>query len=514
MSTDAAIDAEEPHGPTLMRRTAVWGVIVGVGGSIWLVDSAFDARPAGIEPWGWRLLAIFVPTILALMLRPIPGGAAVLAALVLAVACDALPEEFNERGERIPPMAHALRGYMDSTVWLVLAAYMISRGLIKTGLARRIALGFIRLLGGSSLGLSYAILASDTVLAAMIPSNAARVGGVLLPIVRNLAEFYRSHPGRTAGLLGSFLMLALYQGDVIACALFYTGQASNPLAAKIAFDITGGEVQLGYLNWFLYALLPAAVCLLLVPWIVFRLHRPEITHTPEAPRLAAVELRRMGRPSGSEMIVALVFVGVCGLWVHAGIEKEWWARFGRSADQTALIALGGVTVLLLSGVLTWRDLIAERGAWDVFIWYGGLVQLGTLLHRANVTTVFAHWVAANVQGWHVALLFLAVLLIYFYAHYAFASITAHILSMYPAFVGVLLSPDIDMPPWLAACVFAYASNFCAGLTHYGTTPAPIVFSVGYVTHGEWWRIGLILSVVNLSVWLTVGMGWWKLWGLW
>src|SRR5205807_39486 len=214
----------------------------------------------------------------------------VLMAITLLLVFDALPPA--PASANTPEKAwkysfdQALAGYADASVWLVLAAYFLSRALIKTGLARRIALTFVRLLGRNTLGLSYAVVGTDVVLAGMIPSNAARVGGVVLPITRSLAELYRSHPGRTAGLLGTFLMLTLYQADVVACALFLTGQASNPLAASQAETLTGGAVQLSYGRWALYALLPALASLLLVPWLVYRLSRPAVTRTPEAVEMA------------------------------------------------------------------------------------------------------------------------------------------------------------------------------------------------------------------------------------
>lgn len=474
---------------------------MGIG--IWCLDVLLDWRPRQVPEWGWRLLAIFVPTILALMLRPIPGGAAVLLGLLAAFFCRALPT--SDDGAK-KAMETALSGYRDPTVWLVLAAYFISRALIKTGLARRIALFFIRLLGHNTLGLSYALVASDTVLAGMIPSNAARVGGVILPITRSLAELYKSHPGASAGLLGTFLMLALYQGDVVACAMFITGQASNVLAAERAREVTAGVVDLHYGNWLAFAIVPALTSLVLVPLLIYRWQRPGITHTPEAAAMARDELGRMGRPKFGELVVLVVFVGVCLAWILTGLLLE------DGSDYTAAIALSGVAILLLSGVLTWHDCISERGAWDVFIWYGGLVQLGRLLDQANLTTVFASAVAGALQDLPLVLLFVCTLLVYFYAHYGFASITTHVLAMYPAFVGVLL--EMGAPPWLTAACFAYFSNLCAGLTHYGTTPAPIVFGAGYVSHGTWWKVGLLMSFVNIAVWLSIGMAWWKVLGLW
>lgn len=490
----------KPHDAPALPPWLAWLILITLGFAIWFVDVGLHSRPAGIEPWGWRLFAIFVPTILGLMLRPLPGGAVVLLGITLIVLFEAVPIPEGTKDDKRAKIVFtkALAGYADSSVWMVLAAYFMARALIKTGLARRIALTFVRLLGGNTLGLSYALVATDTVLAGMVPSNAARVGGVVLPITKTLAELYKSFPGASAGFLGTFLMLVLYQCDVVACALFLTGQASNPLAADQARTLTGGVVDLTYARWTLYASAPALVSLLVIPYLIYRLSRPQITHTPEATAMAKEELAKLGAPSRSEAIMIAVFIGVVAGWVLHG--------------NTTLIALLGAGVLFLTGVLTWDDAVSEKGAWDVFVWYGGLVQMGYLLNEAEVVKVAATSLAGGLIGFSLPVLFVLMLLIYFYAHYGFASITAHILSMYPAFVGVLLA--LGAPPWLVTSAFAYFGNLSAGLTHYGTTPAPIVFGTGYVPFKTWWRIGLLMSLVNIAIWLGVGLPWWKLWGLW
>ena len=70
-----------------------------------------------------------------------------------------------------------------------------------------------------------------------------------------------------------------------------------------------------------------------------------------------------------------------------------------------------------------------------------------------------------------------------------------------------------LPP-LAVYSLLCLANLPAGLTHYGTTPAPILFGLGYVSLRDWWRVGFIVSLANMALWLTVGFGWWKLIGLW
>jgi DASS family divalent anion:Na+ symporter len=102
--------------------------------------------------------------------------------------------------------------------------------------------------------------------------------------------------------------------------------------------------------------------------------------------------------------------------------------------------------------------------------------------------------------------------IYFYAHYGFASITAHITAMFVPFVAVLIAAGA--PPMLAAVMLAYYANLSASLTNYGTTTAPIYFGAGYVTQKEWWKLGLIVSVATILIWSTAGLAWWKVLGWW
>ncbi len=445
-------------------------------------------RPADISIQGWRMTAIFLCTVLALMLRPIAGGAAVLIGVVSMV----LAGVFN--------ISQALSAYGGSTAWLVLVAFLIARPLINSGLARRIALLFVRAIGHTSLGLGYSLVASDMVLAGIIPSNAARVGGVILPIGRSLSEIYRSFPGSTAGLLGTFLMVTIYQGDVVACAMFFTGQASNPIGARLAGQTA--NISINYASWLAASCVPAIAALIAVPWVLYRLSPPEIRHTPKAAEMARRELAAMGPLGRNEKIVLAVFILVCGLWATAS-----WHRI-----ETATAALLGVGILLCTGTLTWGEAMREHQAWDIFIWYGGLIRMGEALHEFGITSYFARRVSAQLAGWEWPILVVVVLLIYFYVHYAFASITTHFLSMYAPFLAVMIAAGAPAP--LMAYALAFATNLSASLTHYGTTPAPIVFAAGYVSHGRWWRLGLLISIVNLLVWAGVGLAWWKIIGLW
>jgi DASS family divalent anion:Na+ symporter len=460
-----------------------------VGLSVWVVAAASAGTPE-IEP-RYRLLAVFLSTIVGLMLAPISGGAVVLLGVLATALTEALPFKV------------ALSGYAHDGVWLVLAAFLMSRAFIKTGLARRVALSFVWLLGRTTLGLSYALVATDVLLAGLIPSNGARVGGIMLPIARSLASLYNSEPGPSAGRLGLFLMLVLYQADVMACALFITGQTGNLFAGELATKELaqhGHTIAVTYLNWLYHASVPACVCLLLIPWVIYRWWTPEVRATPDARAFAERELTTLGQMSRDETLLTGLFAVVVMTW--AGLPRI----------PPGLTALAGVGVLLVTNILTWDDVTGEKAAWDVFVWYGGLVMLGEQLSHTGLTKDFAGGVAGSLGGLSWFPLFLLLVLVYFFAHYGFAGITTHLLSMYPAFVGVLIVAGA--PPLLAAWSLAFIANFSAGLTHYGTTHAPLVFGTGYVPVGVWWRVGLGIAGLNLLVWLTLGLAWWRVTGLW
>lgn len=478
-------DAAGPDDARSLGRALVikWAVVVAVALGI-----ALTPPPVGVTAQSWRLLAIFAATIVGSIVRPLPGGAVVL----LGVTALALTGTLSP--------ADALRGYADPIVWLVLAAFFISRGMVKTNLGRRIALLFVRAIGQSSLGLAYALALTDMTLASIIPSNGARSGGIIFPIAKSIAETYDSRPGPTARRLGAFLMPLLYQTDVIVCAMFLTGQASNVLIASFAQKTTG--IELSYASWLVAGLVPGLVSLAVVPLLLYRVNPPEIKRTPAAAQFAADELRRMGPMSLHERLMLLVFAVVAGLWMTTG-----W-----HGVNYAVVALVGICVLLLSGVLDWEDVISERGAWDVFIWYGGLVRMAEALGETGLTKRFAESAAAFTAGWVWWAALAGLLLVYFYAHYGFASITAHATAMYTPFLVVIIAAGA--PPALALLSLAYFSNLNASLTHYGTTPAPIWFGAGYVKQRTWWMLGLLVSVPNILIWTILGFAWWKLLGWW
>lgn len=460
-------------------------IAVVFGAVIW-----FCPVPEGLKPQAWHLFAIFAATILGFILQPLPIGAVALMGVTAAAATGVLP------------VGTAISGYGNSTIWLIICAFLLARGFIKSGLGRRIAFLIIKAIGKSSLTLGYAITLSDFVISPATPSSTARAGGIIFPIIKSLASALGSEPGPTARKFGAYIMQIEYQANAITCAMFMTAMAGNPLSVELAAKAVG--VQVTWSSWALAAIVPGMISLIVMPYLLYKLYPPEIKEMPHAKVMAVEELEKMGPMTAMEKAVAVVFVGALALWATSEITHM-------SATVVGLLA---VCVLILTKVLTWQDVLQEKGAWDTMFWMGSLIALAGALAKSGfikyVSDGAGAMIAAAGLSWFMA--FIILILIYVYSHYAFASVSAHIGAMYAAFLSVAVVAGT--PPLLAAIAFAALSNIMIPLTHYGGGAAPILFGTGYVTQGEWWKLGFIITTVNMIIWLGIGSAWWKAIGLW
>ncbi len=456
------------------------GLAVLVGLILW-----FLPEPQGVSRQGWHLFAIFVSTILGIILKPFPMGVIVIGSLTVATLTQTLS------------FAEAFSGFSNEIVWLVVFAFFVARGFIATGLGNRMAYKVMSILGKNSIGLGYGLVATDLILSPTIPSVTARSGGIVFPIVKALAEVFtgKSHDPK----MGGFLAMTAFQGSAITSALFLTSMAGNPLIAELARN---QGIEITWASWAVAAIVPGIVSLIAIPYLIYKIFPPVIRQTPHAKEMAVERLKNMGPMKIKEWIMLGTFILMLILWI-AGPGMGLKATIG---------AMIGVSVLLFTGILRWKDLLEEQGAWDTFIWFASLVTLGTFLNKFGMTTWFSDQVVGNVQGLPWVFGFILVALIYFYSHYFFASNVAHIGAMYAPLLIVAIA--LGTPPELAALILAFFSNLFGGLTHYGSGPAPIFFGTGYVTVGEWWKVGLIVSAANIAIWMILGGLWWKLLGLW
>ncbi len=465
----------------LDKKKTNLAICVALGLGIWV-----SPVPEGLDPKAWKLFALFIYTVAGLILNPIERGTLTLTSLVFVVMTG------------IASFKEAFQGFSDPTVWLITIAFFFARGFVKTGLGMRIAYKILSRVGKSTLGMAYGLVFTDWLLGSAIPSVTARAGAIIFPLATSISKALGSHPNEGSRKIGAYLIKTLFQCGAVTSAMFLTAMAGNPmvqgLAEKCGVNMTWG-------SWALAALLPGFCSLAVIPWLLLKIYPPEILECKESVSIAKTKLKEMGPLSRGEWIMIFSFAIMIFLWATA-------AWIGVSAAVTALI---GLSILLLTEVLTWEDVLSEKGAFDTLFWFSSLIALATLLAKFGFMDWFSLHIGGKLAGHHPVVSFLIISGLYYYSHYLFASNIAHITAMYAPFL--LLAIGAGVPPALAAFSLGYISSLFGSLTTYGCGPAPIFFGSGYVKSKDWWKLGFIISLVNIAIWLSVGAIWWRVIGL-
>jgi len=478
----SAIATPAPRVAGLPGRWFKWIAPLAVGGLILIVPA-----PHGLSSAAWHYVALFVAVIVALITEPLPAAACALIGLTLASGLRMVGTSVADTTK------WGLSGFANDTVWLIFAAYMFAEAYAKTGLGRRIALALVALLGHYSLGLGYATALADGILAPFTPSNTARSGGTIFPIIANIPPLYGSTPGPTARKIGTYLMTVAFATTCVTSSLFLTALAPNLLAMEFAQKITG--IHIGWMTWFV-GIAPVGILLFLaVPLIVYVLERPEIGRSDETPIWAKAELAKLGRLTRGEIVLGLSVVGALALWIG-----------GSAFISATIVALAVIAVLLLAGVLTWDDVLGNKAAWSVLVWFGALVTLADGLSRVGVLDWLAHGVASRLVGLPLFALLAAAVVLFFVVHYGFASLTAQATALYPVLLGVLVVIP-GVPKETAALALAYGLGLMGVITPYACGPAPIYAHGGYIPNPDFWRTGAILGAVFLAVLVFIGLPW-------
>lgn len=461
--------------------------------------------PDGVTPQAWNLLALFVGVIAAIIGKAMPIGAISIIAITLVAVTGITVTD----GKADAAMKDALSSFANPLIWLIGVSIMISRGLLKTGLGARIGYIFIAIFGKKTLGIGYSLALSELILAPVTPSNTARGGAIMHPIMRSIAESYDSNPTKnTQDKMGKYLALVNYHSNPISSAMFITATAPNPMVVNLIAESLGSEFRLSWSQWALAMLVPGLVAFILMPLVLYFLYPPTIKHTPNAVQFAKDKLAEMGKMSRDESIMLAIFGILLACW--AGVPE---LLFGFKIDATAT-AFIGLSLLLLSGVLTWADVTSEKSAWDTIVWFSALIMMATFLNKLGLIEWFSNSLETSISGLGLSGMMAGLLLLvaYMYAHYMFASTTAHITAMFGAFLTAGIA--LGAPPMFFALLMAAASSLMMTLTHYATGTSPVIFGSGFTTLPEWWKAGFVMSVVNLLVFVIIGGAWWKVLGYW
>ncbi len=441
----------------------------------------FYPKPEEVSIEAWHLLTIFIFIILFMVSKILPTGSLAIIGISLCCATNTLS------------LDNTISTFGSKIIWLIFSAFILARGFTKTGLGARVGYYFVYLFGKNTIGLSYSLIATEMFLSPFIPSNTARGAGIIFPIASAISKEYKSNE------LGGFIMKICFHANVITSAMFMTASAANPLITSIskAFDY-----ELSWIIWFKTAIVPCLISLIILPFLLLLFFPQAFKKTPEIQLFAKQQIQNSGPLKRDEWVMLFTFLLLLFMWA-AG------SYLNIDATVSAFI---GLSILLITKVLTWDDVVSEKEAWNTFMWLATLLMLATNLSKLGIIDWMSTEIHDKITGcsWQLGLLLL--IIIYFFGHYMLASITSHVSALYAAFCSTAIL--LGAPAPLVVLVFAGISNFSSAVTHYTTGSGPLFFSSNYVTMQKWWKAGLIIGLVNSTIWLLIGGWWWKILNIW
>ncbi|AXH10834.1 anion permease [Malaciobacter halophilus] len=445
-----------------------------------LVIFWFIPAPEGLSVQAWHFLAIFFAVVVGLIIEPVPAALIGFTGISLVAVFGLISDSAKAN------ISWALSGFSNTVIWLIFAAFMFALGYKKTGLGRRVSLIMIKYMGKSSLGLGYAVAFSDLVLAPFMPSNTARSAGTIYPVANNIPLIFNSTPDNEPRKLGAYISWVAIATTCVTSSMFLTALAPNLLAVDLINQGSGNLI-----SWSAWAsiMLPLMIPLfLLTPWLVYVVYPPTQKTSPEAPAWAAKELEKLGSITKKELLMATLALVALLLWI-----------FGKSVgihSTTAAIAV--VSVMVLSGIITWDDVISNKSAFNVLIWFASLVAMASGLKKVGVLEWIGSGAETYLSGLTPTMLILSMLILFFVLHYFFASTTAHTTALMPIFIAIamkLMTPEQLLP---FSILLAGSLGLMGIITPYATGPSPIWYGAGYISQARWWGLGAIFGALYLA----------------
>ncbi len=462
--------------------------------------------PEGLSVVGWHLFGVYVATIVAIILKPFALPVILLAGVAISsIIIGITPGEqwFDAKNNKMLEIAleeeDVLGGYKSGTTWLVFAAFAMSTAFVATGLGKRIAYLLIGKFGSTTLRLGYVNACLDLLISPAMPSVTARAGGIIFPIMNSVAVSLGSDPATSPRKAGRYLLLNTYMVVKGTGYLFLTAMAPNAFALQLMEPIL--HVKFDWGQWFFAASIPGLLCLLLTPLVVYLICPPELKQLDNK-AIAKKGLEELGPMTIREKTLL-------GLFVLAVLS---WA-LGKpilGLQEASTTAISIMALLVIFTVVSWDDLLKNKGAWNTLIWYGGILGLSSVLKKAH----FFDWLSqflgeklAFLGTDHGTLAAVVILFMSVAIRYLFAAGGAYIAAMVPVFSAVGLAAGAD--PTLLALGLLFSNCYGGALTHYGSGPAPVIYGAGYNDIKSWWIVGAVFAFGSLLIHITIGFAWWK-----
>lgn len=379
----------------------------------------------------------------------------------------------------------------NTVILLLMAAFMLSKAIEKSGIHERFALGMIRLVGGHGGGrLVLAFMLTAALISMWISNSATTL--MLTPMA--LAVLARSGDAR----LAAPLLLGIAYGASIGGTGTLIGTPPNVIFAGVYQQVTGEEY--GFVRWMQTGL---PVVVLAIPAMALWLSRGLRGAEP-------LEIARAGTWRPPEMRVMVVF----GLTILAWITRSepfggWSGWLGIEGASDSTVALLAVVVMFLvpdgedGRLLDWK--MAGSIPWGMLLLFAGGICIATAFTVSGLAALIGG-ALGGLADLPVFVLVLAIcLVVTFLTEITSNTATATLLMpvMAAAAAGAGIAPELLMIP-------AAISASCAFMLPVATAPNAIVYSTERLTIARMAREGFALNLIVAVI--VAAVSYWTLAG--
>ena len=476
MNPATLVAAASPAGAAYSRKMLI-GSLLGpvLGIAFWFAPLAMDKLPQ-------HALAIVLFMAVLWITEPVDYGVTTLFGLFLFWAL------------KITKFETAFSGFADSTPWFLFGAMLMGEAASRSGLARRIGYGVMRLIGTSYSRLLFSMITFVLILNFLVPSGLAQMT-IIGPIAVGIVAAFGLEGGSNIGR-GMFVIITY------CCGLF-----NKMMLAGGAAILTRGVVEKMTgrpILWsqYLIAFLPALVLSVFACWLcslwLFPPEKKELPGGREFLNKAAAELGPWTNAEKKSLF-----------WLLAAIAL--WSTDFLHGLSPAVIAIGGGLIVTLPGIGVLRTKDARQLNFLLIIFVGGALGMGEVLVKTKALDVLTQfmmsWIGPLMQGstGSATVLYWAA----FGYHFLLASEISMLSTLLPVIVKFAVDHGFDPAALAMICNFASAGK----LFVYQSAVLMLGYAYGYFEAKDLFKIGLVLSIFEGVMLTLIVAFYWPMIGL-
>lgn len=429
-----------------------------------------------LSPASVRMLIIFISTMICIIsevCNPI-------ILLLLAVTCASLSGTIDVK--------MGFSGFSNTVPWLLFVVLSLAKTISSSTLGLRLAYLFMKYFGGSMTGLSYSLLLTELLIGPLLPSNTARAASLDMPLVKSLTQYISCNTkGVSEKSIGSYLSLLGICGNAASSGLFLTAMLSNTLVVDAAAQF---GLNATWITWFRYMIIPYFAFLILLPFILQVICKPNIHNLNTLKELAAKKYEELGSITNQEKLIIFVFLGMLVLWIFSAI-------LNLPIMTTALI---GLCIFIFTGVLNIKEILSNYGTFSSVVLLGLMISLVNCLVDLKVIEWFSGIISNSVCDFNKSIVFIIITSTYYFAQYFFTCESSKIIALYAPFLGAGIAVGIDAR--MLAVTLAAFSSAADVLSSHVSPSGLTLYSAGYLSFKKWMYYGIIIAVCFLTIWYT------------